>query len=48
MGPGQIGNYATEKWERKAVIVWAQPGKSGNAMEAGSWGAAPERIFPEP
>jgi len=36
-GKGQIGKYATEKWEKKPLIVWANPGESGNAMEGASW-----------
>ena len=37
VGEGQIGKYATEKWEKKPLIVWAAPGESGNAMEGSSW-----------
>jgi hypothetical protein len=33
----QIGRYARESWEKKPLIVWAHPGKSGNAMGAGTW-----------
>ncbi len=36
-GPGQIGRYAQEKWEAKPAIIWAKPGESGDAMEAGGW-----------
>ncbi len=36
-GGGQIGRYAKEKWEAKPLIVWAKPGESGDAMDAGSW-----------
>ncbi len=37
VGPGQIGQYARQTWEPRAVAVWATPGKSGNAMEPGNW-----------
>lgn len=37
VGKGQIAKYATEKWEEKPLIVWANPGESGNAMEGASW-----------
>jgi hypothetical protein len=36
-GPGQIGNYAAQNWEKKPLIVWAKPGESGDAMQAESW-----------
>lgn len=35
--PRQLGNYGTEKWEKKPLIVWAKPGESGDAMQAASW-----------
>ena len=37
VGKGQLAKYATETWERKPLIVWANPGESGNAMEGSSW-----------
>lgn len=37
MSPKQLGKYATENWEKKPLIVWAQPGTSGDAMIAASW-----------
>jgi len=35
--PKQLGKYATEKWDRKPLIVWAKPGESGDGMQAASW-----------
>ncbi len=37
VGPGQIGNYASESWAQKPLLVWARPGESGNATEASNW-----------
>ena len=36
-GPRRIGRYAKQKWDRKALIVWAQPGKNGEFDKAANW-----------
>ena len=33
----RIGRYAKQKWERKGLIVWAQPGKSGEFDHGANW-----------
>lgn len=36
-GPGQIGKYATETWEKKPLLVWARPGESGDGLSFENW-----------
>jgi len=33
----RIGRYADQDWPERPAIIWAHPGKSGNAMQPGSW-----------
>jgi len=34
---GQIGQHLKQSWDVKPLIVWANPGKSGNGMRKESW-----------
>ncbi|MDP6635805.1 MAG: hypothetical protein QGG42_12960 [Phycisphaerae bacterium] len=36
-GPRRIGRYAKQKWERKPLIVWANPGKIGEFDAPANW-----------
>ena len=36
-GPGQLGRYAGQAWEDRPVMVWREPGKSGDAMRPENW-----------
>ncbi|MEX0654621.1 MAG: hypothetical protein WD534_03175 [Phycisphaeraceae bacterium] len=36
-GEGQLGRYARESWDPRPLLVWAQPGTSGDAMDAANW-----------
>lgn len=36
-GPRRIGRYAKQRWDRKALIVWAHPGKSGEFDKPENW-----------
>ncbi len=37
VGPRQIGRHAKESWDKKPALIWAHPGKSGDAMSKESW-----------
>lgn len=36
-GPKRIGRYAKQKWDRKPLIVWANPGKIGEFDTPANW-----------
>jgi hypothetical protein len=37
VGKGQIGNYGKQAWKPARLLVWAVPGRSGDALVAGNW-----------
>ena len=37
VGPGNLGRYGSERWEPTRTLIWARPGRSGNATTAGNW-----------
>jgi hypothetical protein len=36
-GPGQIGRYAKERFDRKPALIWARPGVTDSGLEAENW-----------
>lgn len=36
-GPGQLGRYVHQDWERTRLLVWAQPGVSGSGDIPSNW-----------
>ncbi len=36
-GKGQIGNYGTQDWPQRPLMVWRRPGKAGSRFVAANW-----------
>jgi len=36
-GEGQIGKYGKQKWPRRPLMVWRNPGKAGSRFVAANW-----------
>ncbi|MEX0654647.1 MAG: chitobiase/beta-hexosaminidase C-terminal domain-containing protein [Phycisphaeraceae bacterium] len=35
--PAELAQWAEQTWEERPLIVWAEPGVDGNAMQASNW-----------